>query len=539
MSLLNSLSIKTKILSLTGVAVLGFIVSILVNTNMNTANSERLQTIQKTFFPVVEISKANLVRLSRLEELFSTAVSTGEMDFVNAAEKVRKEVTDALAKLETIWPERAAEVGDTRNAFNAYFTAAKKLSGGMIDGTLEPSLMSSSIDTMNTALATARKLMQKYSDDGLEAFNQTVAQSNEAAQNALSIGLVVTLVTLVFLAFVAWSTSSSINTAVNSLLTSLKDIASGEGNLTRRISKSSNDEIGEVVDWFNQFVDKLHRSIGEVVATTRPLSGVSGDLGSLTSETSQITEQQNRATEEVSFVVDEMVASVKNVSVNASSAAQAAREADQAAKEGRTIVNDTVKSINALAGEVERASEVIRKLEADTANVGSILDVIKGIAEQTNLLALNAAIEAARAGEQGRGFAVVADEVRTLASRTQDSTQEIQAVIEELQSAARSAVEVMSSSKERAQTSVSQAAKTDESLQAITSKVESITAMNSQIASATDRQEQAAHSIKDNVVGIKDTSATAMASMQKVAAASRSLTEIAQTLQRITGQFKV
>lgn len=539
MSLLNSLSIKTKILSLTGVAVLGFIVSILVNTNMNTANSERLQTIQKTFFPVVEISKANLVRLSRLEELFSTAVSTGEMDFVNAAEKVRKEVTDALARLETIWPERAAEVGDTRNAFNAYFTAAKKLSGGMIDGTLEPSLMSSSIDTMNTALATARKLMQKYSDDGLEAFNQTVAQSNEAAQNALSIGLVVTLVTLVFLAFVAWSTSSSINTAVNSLLTSLKDIASGEGDLTRRISKSSNDEIGEVVDWFNQFVDKLHRSIGEVVATTRPLSGVSGDLGSLTSETSQITEQQNRATEEVSFVVDEMVASVKNVSVNASSAAQAAREADQAAKEGRTIVNDTVKSINALAGEVERASEVIRKLEADTANVGSILDVIKGIAEQTNLLALNAAIEAARAGEQGRGFAVVADEVRTLASRTQDSTQEIQAVIEELQSAARSAVEVMSSSKERAQTSVSQAAKTDESLQAITSKVESITAMNSQIASATDRQEQAAHSIKDNVVGIKDTSATAMASMQKVAAASRSLTEIAQTLQRITGQFKV
>ncbi|MCB2387861.1 methyl-accepting chemotaxis protein [Thalassolituus alkanivorans] len=539
MSLLNSLSIKTKILSLTGVAVLGFIVSILVNTNMNTANSERLQTIQKTFFPVVEISKANLVRLSRLEELFSTAVSTGEMDFVNAAEKVRKEVTDALAKLETIWPERAAEVGDTRNAFNAYFTAAKKLSGGMIDGTLEPSLMSSSIDTMNTALATARKLMQKYSDDGLEAFNQTVAQSNEAAQNALSIGLVVTLVTLVFLAFVAWSTSSSINTAVSSLLTSLKDIASGEGDLTRRISKSSNDEIGEVVDWFNQFVDKLHRSIGEVVATTRPLSGVSGDLGSLTSQTSQIAEQQNRATEEVSFVVDEMVASVKNVSVNASSAAQAAREADQAAKEGRTIVNDTVKSINALAGEVERASEVIRKLEADTANVGSILDVIKGIAEQTNLLALNAAIEAARAGEQGRGFAVVADEVRTLASRTQDSTQEIQAVIEELQSAARSAVEVMSSSKERAQTSVSQAAKTDESLQAITSKVESITAMNSQIASATDRQEQAAHSIKDNVVGIKDTSATAMASMQKVAAASRSLTEIAQTLQRITGQFKV
>jgi methyl-accepting chemotaxis protein len=269
------------------------------------------------------------------------------------------------------------------------------------------------------------------------------------------------------------------------------------------------------------------------------LASVSADLGSLTNETSQITERQSLAAEQVSGVVEEMVGSVKAVSLNASSAAKAAQEADSTAKQGRAIVNETVKSINSLAGEVERASEVIRQLESDTANVGSILDVIKGIAEQTNLLALNAAIEAARAGEQGRGFAVVADEVRTLASRTQDSTQEIQTVIEQLQAAARSAVDVMSSSKERAQTSVNQAAKTDESLQAITEKVESITAMNNQIAAATDRQEKAAYSIKENVVGIRETSEIAMASMQKVEAASKALTDISRTLQTVTDQFKV
>ncbi|MBQ0782282.1 MAG: methyl-accepting chemotaxis protein, partial [Thalassolituus oleivorans] len=310
-------------------------------------------------------------------------------------------------------------------------------------------------------------------------------------------------------------------------------------DLTRRIEKTSQDEIGDVVDWFNQFVDKLHRSIGEVVRSTRPLASVSADLGSLTNETSQITERQSLAAEQVSGVVEEMVGSVKAVSLNASSAAKAAQEADSTAKQGRAIVNETVKSINSLAGEVERASEVIRQLESDTANVGSILDVIKGIAEQTNLLALNAAIEAARAGEQGRGFAVVADEVRTLASRTQDSTQEIQTVIEQLQAAARSAVDVMSSSKERAQTSVDQAAKTDESLQAITEKVESITTMNNQIAAATDRQEKAAYSIKENVVGIRETSEIAMASMQKVEAASKALTDISRTLQTVTDQFKV
>jgi methyl-accepting chemotaxis protein len=399
--------------------------------------------------------------------------------------------------------------------------------------------MTRKIDNMNSSLVTVKASMEKLSLDALNEFNQTVEVSISDAQKALNLGMLVTGITIAILLLLSGSIVSSIGTALGSLLVSLKDIASGDGDLTKRIEKTSNDELGDVVDWFNQFVDKLHNSISDVVKSIEPLTSLSSDVGSLTSETLAISAKQNQATEQVSLVVEEMVRSVKAVSSNASSASEAANQADKAAKNGRDIVTKTVASINGLAEEVERAGEVIRKLEADTGNVGTILDVIKGIAEQTNLLALNAAIEAARAGEQGRGFAVVADEVRTLASRTPDSTQASQKVIEELQTAARTAVDVMGQSKRRAQTSVEHAAQTGESLAAITERVSAITEMNMQIASAAIEQERAAYSIKENVLGIKETSETTMHSIQKVEEASSSLVDISGKLQRVTGDFKV
>ena len=539
MGLLSNISIKAKIIALAGAAIIGFMISLAVNTSINSQNSERIQKVRDVYFPVVQKSDENLVKLLQIKELLNTAVSTGEVEFIQNAGQLNKQIVSNMDRIIELWSDRSSDNRKLRTQFKNYYSLAHEVTDGMLSGTLDMSKMSGKIDNMNSALATVKAAMEKLSENALAEFNQTVEVSISDAQKALTLGMLATGVTIAILILLGWSIVNSIGTALGKLLVSLKDIASGDGDLTKRIQKTSNDELGDVVDWFNQFVDKLHNSITDVVKSIEPLTSLSADLGSLTSETLSISANQNEATEQVSLVVEEMVSSVKAVSNNANSASEAANEADKAAKDGRDIVTKTVASINGLAEEVERAGEVIRKLEADTGNVGTILDVIKGIAEQTNLLALNAAIEAARAGEQGRGFAVVADEVRTLASRTQDSTQEIQKVIEELQTAARSAVDVMGQSKQRAQASVEHAAQTGESLAAITERVSAITEMNRQIASAAEEQERAAYSIKENVLGIKETSETAMLSIKKVEEASLSLVDISGNLQRVTGEFKV
>lgn len=539
MNPLSRVSIKAKILVIPAIAVLGFIASLAVNSSINSDNSLRLAKIQDLYFPVVQSSRENIVRINRTEELLNTAVSTGESDMVVSAKKTYSELIKKIDEQKALWPEQKKNLEQLENHTKAYFEVALTLSEGMVNGNLDPSEIPQLVQTMNDKLSITKDELNRFNEAALKAFNDTVEASNAATQDALVVSLGLSVGAILIIILISASSVILITRNLNLMLESLKDIASGEGDLTKRIEQTSQDEIGDLVYWFNLFMQKLHESINEVVKSITPLASVSDDLGGMTTKTSQITDQQSRATDEVTRFVDEMFRSVQNVAQNASSAADAAKEADIEAKAGRSVVTQSVESINDLASEVERAAKVIAKLETDTENVGTILDVIKGIAEQTNLLALNAAIEAARAGEQGRGFAVVADEVRTLASRTQDSTQEIQRVIEELQSAARSAAEVMSHSQEQAKNSVDQAAKTDNSLATITEKVGSITRMNTEIADATGQQEKVSNNIKTNVEGIRANAEAAVKNVQEVGAASESLLEISNNLRKITAQFKV
>ncbi|MEY8247537.1 MAG: methyl-accepting chemotaxis protein [Bermanella sp.] len=539
MNLLNRFSIKAKILVIPAIAVIGFIANFTVNTNINSANTERLADIQGVYFPVVQSSGENIVRINRTEELLNTAVSTGESEMLDSAKRTFQALIEKIQEQKQLWPVMHDSLVVTETLAQGYFEVALKLSDGMVTGNLDPAEMPTLIQQMNDGLSQTKQRLTEFNESALQSFNETVAASNEAVNNALVTSLTLSIVSIAVIIIISASIVILITGNLKFLLESLKDIASGEGDLTKRIVQSSEDEIGEVVHWFNLFMNKLHGSISDVMKSIAPLTKVSNDMGDMTTKTSKIAEAQSKATDEVTRSVEEMFSSVRNVASNASSAAEAAKEADGEAKAGRAVVTQSVESINDLANEVEKAANVTKKLEEDTENVAAILDVIKGIAEQTNLLALNAAIEAARAGEQGRGFAVVADEVRTLASRTQDATQETQRVIEELQAAARSAAQVMSLGQEQAQVSVEQTAKTDAFLATITEKVGSITTMNMEIAAATGEQENVSNSIKHNVDGIRSTAEDAVKNVQEVEAGSVSLVAISDNLRKITGQFKV
>ncbi len=318
----------------------------------------------------------------------------------------------------------------------------------------------------------------------------------------------------------------------------LKDIATGNGDLTKVLAESSDDELGECAHWFNSFVGKLRAMILEIFDNAGELRKASDSMEQIAQQTNTNVLRQQTETDQVATAMNQMAAAVQEVSRNATQAADAALRADDEARQGKDIMGQTSRAIDALAGEVETAGGVIQQLAKDSNDISVVLDVIRGIAEQTNLLALNAAIEAARAGEQGRGFAVVADEVRTLAERTQRSTQEIQKMIESLQRRAKDAVDVMQRGEYQAKASVEQAAQAEVSLQTITRVVCDISDMCTQIAAAAEQQDKVSTEINRNVGNISGLASQTAADAGKVAGANRQMTNMAEGLQGLLRQFR-
>ncbi len=312
-----------------------------------------------------------------------------------------------------------------------------------------------------------------------------------------------------------------------------------DGDLTVQVNLDSHDEMSQIADRFNAMAEKFNALIQQIISAATQLATASEEVSSVATESASNVERQRHETDQVATAINEMTATVQEVANNASSAAGAAANADNEARGGKSVVENTSQVIAQLASEIENASSVITEVEQDSESIGGVLDVIKGIAEQTNLLALNAAIEAARAGEQGRGFAVVADEVRTLASRTQESASEIETMIDKLQSGAHNAVEVMVKSSEQAQAGVEQANEAAESLNAITRAVETITEMNTQIASAAEEQSAVSEEINKNVTSISQISEQTASGSEQTTNAAGELAQLASDLQNLVGQFKI
>ncbi|WP_425326896.1 methyl-accepting chemotaxis protein [Pseudomonas sediminis] len=309
--------------------------------------------------------------------------------------------------------------------------------------------------------------------------------------------------------------------------------------MTVNFQAQSRDELGELGQVFNQTVVRIHDLIERVGQTVGEVGGQADRVELVSGESNQAVAGQRAQIEQVATAMNQMSATAQEVARSAAAAVGSAQSVNQETVSGRALVEQQVGAIQRLAGEIDQSVAVINQLASDSAAISQVLDVIKGIAEQTNLLALNAAIEAARAGEQGRGFAVVADEVRNLAKRTQQSTEEIEAMIAKLQGGVGAAVKAMNASHQMADGTVSQSAKVQQALENILGAVGMIVDQNQQIAAAAEQQTAVAHDIDQNIVEINYAGERTAAGASQTEQASRELSELVTRLKQLIGAFRV
>ncbi|MBV7297892.1 methyl-accepting chemotaxis protein [Enterovibrio paralichthyis] len=361
---------------------------------------------------------------------------------------------------------------------------------------------------------------------------------NELTGTAQQIILLSVLV-CALIAVAAVFLASTITRPISDLAKVFRDIGEGEGDLRQRLEVKGNDEIGQLAQGFNGFVSKIHQVVGDVAATSQSLN----NSASVVAEQAQMTQTQSQSQRDRTMLVvtaiNEMGATVNEIAANAAHAADSANNAANETATGQNVVMSAQESIQQLAADMDNMAEVIRKLAGNTQQIGSILDVIRGVSEQTNLLALNAAIEAARAGEQGRGFAVVADEVRSLASRTAESTNEIQTMIDDLQKEAQFAVEAMENSQHLTSQGADASQNAASALMQINEQIVLISDINTQVATATEEQSTVVADINRNIEDINVTTQQTADTADNMARASDELRELSHRLDDLVRRFKL
>ena len=530
--------------ALLGFSLIGLLMIVLGVFSLNQMSHIRAagQNIENNTVPSIS-SLNDLTQLTlRLRVLSYRLLLNREADTqqktVQLFEQRNQQINQAQARYEKMISsaEEQAAYDDYTRLLGQYRQLETRMKGFSASGQVDElrallnSDMLSNSEQVNTALdklvkinnAQTREINQQADDEYRSAFNWVV-------------GMLIVATLLTFLS--AWLLTRSIVKPIDQALVAAEAIA--EGNLTQPIHAEGRDEAARLLLAMQKMQSKLRDTLQRISGSATQLASAAEELNSVTDEGARGLTQQNNEIEQAATAVNEMTSAVEEVARNAVSTSEASRDATTSASDGRDLVMETVSAIERMSGDVQSTAELIGNLAAESRDIGKVLDVIRGLADQTNLLALNAAIEAARAGEAGRGFAVVADEVRALAHRTQQSTSEIERMIGSIQGGTEQAVDSMRNSTERAESTLNIAKGAGMALETINGAIVQINERNLVIASAAEEQAQVAREVDRNLVNIRDLSVQTAAGSAQTTAASGELARLAVDLNAMVARFKV
>ncbi|WP_163130549.1 methyl-accepting chemotaxis protein [Agarivorans sp. Alg241-V36] len=541
---MNVKSLRFKYSVIFAVNALLLILVSLIGFNLGKSTYNSLLTVEENILPALaavlnadrDLYQARVAELEALE-----APSSAYAGLIDNYQENAEQAHQRMQKFKELlsdYPEATKGLQSFEQRFNQWKKPSSEVFTLLKDGKQKQAIALSAGQSVQN-FENLRELYNIATEAAEKLADDIEQQSSADVSSQLSVLATVASIAVILSILLAYFGPKILVDSITRITTRINDISQGDGDLTQRLEVQRNDEIGELATSFNQFVDLLEGLIGNVNKFSQELNHSIAGIAQKSEQTTEVSKEQNQSVEMIATAVTQMAAAIREVANNANHAAEEINTVNSQTEQGQNVTKESVEHISLLSNTVQEAANVVENLSQDSDRIASVLDVIRGIAEQTNLLALNAAIEAARAGEQGRGFAVVADEVRSLASKTQQSTEDIQKMIEALQSGVTQAVDAINKGSTVAEGTVDLAGQTLEALNQILESTSKVSEVSVSTATSTEQQSHVTEDIDRNLTELADKTRINLENSTDSLAAAQLAIEQAEQLNQQLSRFKV